>query len=192
MRRALSWLCLALMPTTAWAAHGFTLDSPTLKAGASMPLADVYTQCGGGNQSPQLMWHDLPAGTQSFAVTMFDPDAVGGFWHWIAFNIPVGAQGLNADAGAPHSGNAPGDTVQLLNFYKSTRAPAQAPAPAPAPQNGDADAIQQRRTQALARGTAPNVRAPESTAAPAAGNQGQLSDEDAAFLSLVGDNPLFR
>ena len=44
----------------------------------------------------------------------------------------------------------------------------------------------------LARGTAPNVRAPESTAAPAAGNQGQLSDEDAAFLSLVGDNPLFR
>lgn len=117
MRRALSWLCLALMPTTAWAAHGFTLDSPTLKAGASMPLADVYTQCGGGNQSPQLMWHDLPAGTQSFAVTMFDPDAVGGFWHWIAFNIPVGAQGLNADAGAPHSGNAPGDTVQLQNDF---------------------------------------------------------------------------
>ena len=106
------------------------------------------------------------------------------YWEWLN-RQPPGIQALNSSMFA-------GDTVQLLNFYKSTRAPAQAPAPAPAPQNGDADAIQQRRTQALARGTAPNVRAPESTAAPAAGNQGQLSDEDAAFLSLVGDNPLFR
>ncbi|HEX5961426.1 MAG TPA: YbhB/YbcL family Raf kinase inhibitor-like protein [Rhodanobacteraceae bacterium] len=117
VRRALSWLCLATIPAVALAAPGFTLDSPALHAGASMPLANVYGGCGGGNQSPRLHWQDPPAGTKSYAVTMYDPDASGGFWHWIAFDIPIGAQGLNAGAGTPHSGNAPGDTVQLKNDF---------------------------------------------------------------------------
>lgn len=116
MRRALVWLCLAAASSGA-AAAGFTLDSPALAAGGRMPLANVYTGCGGGNVSPPLAWHDPPAGTRSYAVTMFDPDAKGGFWHWIAFDISVGAHGLNAGAGTPHSGNAPGDTVQLENDF---------------------------------------------------------------------------
>lgn len=113
----LVWLCLAVVPVAAFTASGFSVDSPTLGAGASMPIVDVYTDCGGGNVSPPLRWHDPPAGTRSYAVTMFDPDAPGGFWHWIAFDIAVGAHGLNAGAGAPHSGNAPGDTVQLKNDF---------------------------------------------------------------------------
>jgi Raf kinase inhibitor-like YbhB/YbcL family protein len=103
------------MPTATWAAQGFTLDSPALQPGAGMPLANVYTECGGGNVSPALQWHGAPAGTQSFAVSMFDPDA--NFWHWIVFDIPVGAHGLNANAGAPHSGDAPGDAAQLPNDF---------------------------------------------------------------------------
>jgi len=117
MRRVLLWLCLSIVPLAALAAQGFTLDGPTLKANGRMPLGNVYTECGGGNASPPLRWHDPPAGTQSFAVTMYDPDAPGGFWHWIAFNIPVGAQGLNADAGKPRGGDAPGDSVQLRNDF---------------------------------------------------------------------------
>jgi len=117
MRRILLWLCLALAPAAAFAAQGFTLDSPTLKAGASMPLENVYAQCGGDNVSPALQWHDAPAGTKGYAVTMYDPDAPGGFWHWIVFDIPVGAHGLNANAGAPRSGNAPGDAAQLPNDF---------------------------------------------------------------------------
>ena len=117
MRRILWWLCLSLVSAAALAAQGFTLDSPTLRAGAGMPLANVYTQCGGGNVSPALQWHGAPAGTKSFAVTMYDPDAAGGFWHWVAFDIAVGAHGLNADAGAPRSGNAPGDAVQPANDF---------------------------------------------------------------------------
>lgn len=117
MRRIFFMLCLALAPAAVWAAQGFTLDSPGLHAGANMPLANVYTQCGGGNVSPALQWHGAPAGTKGYAVTMYDPDASGGFWHWIIFNIPVGAQGLNADAGAPRSGNAPGDAAQLPNDF---------------------------------------------------------------------------
>ena len=119
MRRALLWLCLAAVSTGA-AAAGFTLDSPAIPAGGRMSLVNVYTECGGGNASPRLEWHDPPAGTKSYAVTMFDPDAPGGFWHWIAFDIAIGAHGLNAGAGTPHSGNAPGDTVQLRNDFGNT------------------------------------------------------------------------
>lgn len=110
-------MTLAAFTASAMAAAPFTLDSPTLAANDNMPMANVYVQCGGGNQSPALRWHGTPAGTKSFAVTMFDPDAAGGFWHWIAFDIAVGAHGLNAGAGTPHSGNAPGDTVQLKNDF---------------------------------------------------------------------------
>ncbi|TAN03429.1 MAG: YbhB/YbcL family Raf kinase inhibitor-like protein [Rhodanobacteraceae bacterium] len=117
IRRMLLWSCLALAPAIALAAQGFSLDSPTLHAGASMPLTNVYTECGGGNQSPPLQWHDPPAGTESYAVTMYDTSVKGGFWHWIAFDISVGAHGLNAGAGTPHSGNAPGDTEQLKNDF---------------------------------------------------------------------------
>lgn len=82
-----------------------------------MPMSAVHAKCGGHDESPPLRWHDAPAGTQSYAVTMFDPGAPDGFWHWIAFDIAAGAQGLNAGAGTPRSGNAPGDTVQLKNDF---------------------------------------------------------------------------
>jgi Raf kinase inhibitor-like YbhB/YbcL family protein len=117
MQRILLWLCLSLTSFAALAVQGFTVDSPALSANGRMPLANVYTDCGGGNASPRIAWHDPPAGTASYAVSMFDPDAPGGFWHWIAFDIPVGAHGLNASAGTPHNGDAPGDSVQLKNDF---------------------------------------------------------------------------
>ncbi|HET9835173.1 MAG TPA: YbhB/YbcL family Raf kinase inhibitor-like protein [Rhodanobacteraceae bacterium] len=110
-------LALAL-GLAATAAQAFTLTSPVVKPNGTIPLQQVYTECGGGNVSPQLEWRDVPPGTKSFAVSVFDPDAPGGgFWHWIAFNIGVGAHGLNPGAGTPHSGNAPGDTVQMENGF---------------------------------------------------------------------------
>lgn len=96
-------------------AQAFTLDSPTIKSNGTIPLKNVYTKCGGENISPPLQWHDVPRNTKSFAVSVFDPDAH--FWHWVAFNIDVGAHGLNPGAGTPHSGNAPGDTMQLENGF---------------------------------------------------------------------------
>lgn len=44
--------------------------------------------CHGGNVSPSLAWHGAPKGTRGFAVTVYDPDAKGGWWHWIVLDIP--------------------------------------------------------------------------------------------------------
>lgn len=99
-------------------AQAFTLGSPVIKPNGTVPMRQVYTKCGGGNVSPELQWRDVPHGTKSFAVSVFDPDAPGGgFWHWVAFNIAIGAYGMNPGAGTPHSGNAPGDTVQTKNGF---------------------------------------------------------------------------
>ena len=68
---------------------------------ALLPLRNAYTRCGGKNVSPALRWTNAPASTRSFVLTVFDPDAPGGgFWHWIAYDIPATTTALPANAGA--------------------------------------------------------------------------------------------
>ncbi len=69
----------------------FTLTSADLKNGAITDAQVLNTfGCSGGNVSPQLSWTNAPAGTKSFVLTMFDPDAPtgSGLWHWVVVNIP--------------------------------------------------------------------------------------------------------
>ena len=66
-------------------------------------LSDSYGfGCTGSNQSPHLAWSDAPKGTESFAITCFDPDAPtgSGFWHWLAINIPADIRVLALGAGS--------------------------------------------------------------------------------------------
>ncbi len=94
-------LCLAASVAQA---AGFTLTSPTIKPGATLPDAQVYNQfgCHGGDTSPALKWSGAPQGTKSFALTLYDPDAPSGsgWWHWVVYDLPASTTELPADAGA--------------------------------------------------------------------------------------------
>jgi len=70
----------------------FTLTSGAFAKGESIP--DLFT-CEGDDVSPALAWSGEPAGTQSFALIMDDPDAPTGTWnHWLLWDIPAGHHSL--------------------------------------------------------------------------------------------------
>ena len=97
----------------------FMLTSTEVKSGSPMALAQAYTDCKGQNISPALSWSGEPAGTQSFAVTIFDPDARAGagWWHWMLFNIPATVHGLAAGAGDKGSRDLPAGASQGRNDF---------------------------------------------------------------------------
>jgi len=44
--------------------------------------------CDGRNISPELSWENVPIKTKSFALISDDPDALGGWIHWLVYDIP--------------------------------------------------------------------------------------------------------
>jgi Raf kinase inhibitor-like YbhB/YbcL family protein len=100
------------------------ISSTSFKDGDYLPMdhvlsADYGFGCAGGNKSPHLRWDGAPAGTKSFAVTCFDPDAPtgSGFWHWVVVNIPAGATELPLDAGNPASAKLPAGALQVRTDF---------------------------------------------------------------------------
>lgn len=82
-----------------------TAETPFVEMEATMKLtSSAFTQgqsipakfsCKGADVSPALAWDEPPAGTQSFALIMDDPDAPMGTWdHWVLFNIPPETRAL--------------------------------------------------------------------------------------------------
>jgi Raf kinase inhibitor-like YbhB/YbcL family protein len=84
-------------------AEDFRLSSQTVDPDSSLTEEHVYNGfgCTGKNVSPQLQWTPGPKGTQSYALTVYDPDAPtgSGWWHWIVYNIPADVTELPAGAG---------------------------------------------------------------------------------------------
>lgn len=79
-------------PTVEEASMSIELKSDAFTSGQTIPAK--YT-CTGKNISPALTWGDPPAGTQSFAIIVDDPDAPMGTWtHWVLFNIPASTRSL--------------------------------------------------------------------------------------------------
>jgi Raf kinase inhibitor-like YbhB/YbcL family protein len=73
----------------------FTLTSPTISEAGVIPLAHVCTNRGGMNLSPALTFANVPAGTQSFVVTL--TDLSNGLVHCAIYDVPASATGLPAD-----------------------------------------------------------------------------------------------
>ncbi|KZE33517.1 YbhB/YbcL family Raf kinase inhibitor-like protein [Crenobacter luteus] len=75
----------------------FILSSDAFADGGAIP--SPYT-CEGRDLSPALAWRGAPAGTQSFALIVDDPDAPDPAapqttWvHWLLYNLPADCAGL--------------------------------------------------------------------------------------------------
>jgi Raf kinase inhibitor-like YbhB/YbcL family protein len=116
-RSALSLVCaLWLGLTAASAAGGFSVELPALKPNGTLGEAQVFNGfgCTGQNISPAIKWSGAPAGTRSFAVTLFDPDAPtgSGWWHWVVYDIPASQSGLPEHAGDADGKRLPQGAVQ--------------------------------------------------------------------------------
>jgi Raf kinase inhibitor-like YbhB/YbcL family protein len=106
-----------LMTTTAWEDGGVIPDKYTQAAG---PMA----------VSPELKWTQVPAGTQSFALLMHDPEPVLAkgskmdITHWLIWNIPATSTGLQEGVA---QGELPDGSRQVSlrgNGYMGPGAPA--------------------------------------------------------------------
>ena len=99
----------------------FTLTSPDFAPGKRLAAAQVFNSfgCTGGNISPALSWSNAPAGAQSFALLVHDPDAPtgSGWWHWVVYNIPATTTSVPAGAGDPKKNLLPAGAVQGMTDF---------------------------------------------------------------------------
>lgn len=111
-------LLLLLSLSTFVSAQTFTLMSGDVGGQATKVQEANTFGCDGENVSPQLSWENAPAGTKSYAITMYDPDAPtgSGFWHWVAFDLPADVTELAAGAGSK-GGKMPEGSIQSVTSY---------------------------------------------------------------------------
>jgi Raf kinase inhibitor-like YbhB/YbcL family protein len=118
-------------------AADFQLSSSDI--GPDKPLAQdfVFSRfgCTGGNQSPALRWSGAPEATKSYAVALFDPDAMQGrgFWHWLMVNIPSSTTSLSRDAGKNDGSKLPGGAAQIRNGFRAPGYSGSCPPPTDEP-----------------------------------------------------------
>lgn len=114
-------LALALAAVAPARAGGFTLTSAAFSDGDYLANEQVFAGfgCKGGNISPPLAWEGAPAGTKSFAVTVFDPDAPtgSGWWHWVVVNLPPETRALPRGAGSADGAGLPKGAVQVRTDF---------------------------------------------------------------------------
>lgn len=113
----------SLLSLSATAAE-FTLSSADIQPGAMLSNAQVFNGfgCTGGNVSPSLSWTGAPTGTQSYALTVYDPDAPtgSGWWHWVMINIPASVNAISKGAGTADGKALPVGVQQVRTDFGST------------------------------------------------------------------------
>lgn len=118
-KTALASLLFTIATAATANAQDFKLSSTSISEGVQLAPAFVFKGfgCEGENQSPQLSWSGAPAGTKSFAITAYDPDAPtgSGWWHWNVVNIPSSAVSL--ETGASGGQKMPAGSLEIRNDY---------------------------------------------------------------------------
>ena len=136
MKRQFVILAVMLLTGGFISAQTFTLKSKDTGGQATNKMYFNGFGYSGENISPELYWENVPMGTKSFAVTMYDKDAPtgSGFWHWIVFNIPANVNELKADAGNVSKNLVPEGCVQSITSFGKFGYGGPAPTPGPAHQ----------------------------------------------------------
>ena len=103
-------------------ARSFTVTSPGLADGALLSRRNAGSagDCGGENMSPALAWSEVPEGTKSFAIVVYDVDGGkgSGSVHFVAYDISPFATTLAEGAGGSSSGGFVGGTnTRGTNVY---------------------------------------------------------------------------
>ncbi|RZA06603.1 MAG: YbhB/YbcL family Raf kinase inhibitor-like protein [Moraxellaceae bacterium] len=112
-----SLLVFGLLTSSLFAnAAEFEFFSPNIKPDSILTDAFVFNGfgCSGKNTSPALQWKNPPAGTKSYAITVYDPDAPtgSGWWHWVVYNIPATATQIAEGAGTADGKKLPAGAIQ--------------------------------------------------------------------------------
>lgn len=93
----------------------FELTSPAFAPG--QPIPRKYT-CDGEDVSPPLQWSAPPAGSQSLALVVDDPDAPSGTWvHWLVYNLPASRSALPESV--PPAAHLPDQGKQGRNSWQN-------------------------------------------------------------------------
>ncbi|KGI78237.1 hypothetical protein LF63_0107875 [Oleiagrimonas soli] len=102
-RHLMTVILLVSMAASVQAASAFRLQVDAGDGHGHVRKVFVYPDCGGDNRSPRIHWSHAPAGTRSFALTVFDPDANhgAGWWHWVVIDLPAGTHTLAENAPLP-------------------------------------------------------------------------------------------
>lgn len=99
----------------------FELSSPGLADNATLDSSHAASanDCGGGNISPALQWRHVPAGTKSYAITIFDPDGAKGLGivHWVMYGIAPTTTALDAGAQPPAGSIAGTNRTGATGYY---------------------------------------------------------------------------
>jgi Raf kinase inhibitor-like YbhB/YbcL family protein len=82
------------------------VTSPAFTDGEPIPAQ--YTCDSDDERSPPLNWSGVPAGARAVALVVDDPDAPGGYVHWVVVDLPAGQGGL---AG----GDLAGEGIEIVN-----------------------------------------------------------------------------
>lgn len=112
MKKILSILSIC---STLLLAEGLTLKSSSISGQLSDKQEFNGFGCTGSNISPQLSWKNVPQGTKSFAITVYDPDAPtgSGWWHWLVFDISTNTSFVKEGFGNKHNNKV----IQSITNY---------------------------------------------------------------------------